>query len=187
MIEEQDWTEAYKELCNVIRPEDPEKGVPEVKHCDLYHGQIEHAEDDYPWPPSSVFFDFNAVDIKTIGQNVQEMLFAVEVIYAVDLLADTYQKSQTQDISLMFMATCKRIHQVLQGKSGKHYGTMNRVGFRRMPSHPSLMVIAQRYETIIMDYSGMKVEGEATVTGFKTKKGEAPGFDPDKKWFETNL
>jgi len=148
MIDNQDWTGAYKELCDIITSE-----VEEVKHTDLWYEQVSHDMDEYPYPPSSVFFDFNASSIETIGIKAQDMSMQIRVIYAFDTLSDTFKGSLNQSIALSFNPVLRKIHKVLQNKSGDNFSSLNRIGFGRVPAVNGCICYAQTYACIIRDYS----------------------------------
>lgn len=188
MDETQDWGEAYKELCQIIRPkENPEAGIKEIQHIDLWMDQIQHIEEEYPFPPHSVFINFNAEEVKTVGRNAQEMDMRIDIIYSCDTLADTFDGSETQDIALEFIAICKKLHNKLQSRSGTNFSSLDRVGFRRLPSAPYLLVMVQTYSSVIMDYSGVKQMGEGTITNVTVRPGQKPDQTDTENLFEVNL
>ncbi len=188
MIQEQDWTEAYKEMCRIVSPhEDKLTGIIEIKHIDLWNEQVDFLPEEYPFPPHSLFFQFTAESVKTIGGNAQEVVMIVDLIYVLDSLADTYDKSTTQDIAFEFIATCKKLHHLFQGRSGNNFSSMDRMGMRRIPAPPYLRTWSQSYRTTIMDYSGVKDMKQATITSATLSQGVAPAPNNDFQLFETNL
>lgn len=188
MFENQDWTEAYKEMCAVVKPPNNKTGgIPEILHMDLWTEQIDFLPEEFPWPPHSLFFNFNTDAIRTVGKNVQELAMKIDLIYCLDSLAETYNESDTQAIAFEFMATCKKIHSKFQGLSGLNFSSMNRVALRRVPAPQYLKVIAQTYDCIIMDYTGSKQPGEATITSLGINKNAAPGQNINWKLFDTKL
>ncbi len=161
MIQEQDWTEAYKELCPLINTD-----VPEIKHIDLWFEQIDYAEEEYPFPAQSLFMDFDCDDTQTIGEGVQDINCVITFYHAFDTLSETYHGSTNQQIALEFMAVQKKLHKLLQGLSGVSFSPMDRVGNKRYPTkHGYLNVREMAYKCIIRDYSAKKEYIDVTVTG----------------------
>jgi hypothetical protein len=185
MITEQDWLEAYKEICALLKhdPDTNPKGIEEVKHYDLWREQVDYMEEEYPWPPGSLFLEFNCVGIDTDGLGVQNMNFEVGVIFALDTLGDTYIESETMDVALAFGAVLKKIHNKLQGTAGESFSSMSRIGFRRVSAPQYLMVYKQTYSTIIRDMSGMKEKGTATVKKQTVKKRTSLPYDDGIKLY----
>ncbi|MBL7902936.1 MAG: hypothetical protein JNK73_13145 [Bacteroidia bacterium] len=158
MVEEQDWIEAYKEIGKLM------EAIPEVKHVDLWHEQIDFLPEEYPWPPGSVFIEVNVSDTSSTGLKVQDLNAEVTVFFVLDTLADTYMKSATQDIAFEFGQVLKKIHKALHGNSGKNFSAMNRRGIFRQPAPQYLMAYKQVFNCIIRDMSAMDEPGEATLT-----------------------
>lgn len=175
----QDWGLAYQELCELLKPKSGIGGVPEVKHCDLWHEQIDYLPEEYPWPPGAVFFNFNAIDVQTTGQQIQDMVFEIGVIYCFDTLSDSYQESETQYLALLFIKHLRGIHKILQGTSGANFSSLDRVGFRRVPAPQYLICYEQRYKCIIRDQSALPTRGEATLTKVSVNKNSKPVVDED--------
>jgi hypothetical protein len=189
MLQNQDWTEAFKEFCLIVKPENPEdalKGIPEIRHQDLWHNQTEHLDEEYPWASDTIFYNFKCRQIRTVGLNVQECLFEVDIIYVLDTIADTYHKSDNQAKALLFMERCKRIHHLFQGRSGENFSAMNRTNIYPIPAAPELIVMAQTYETIIMDYTGMREKGEATISSATINGDQSPNTPADWQLFKMN-
>lgn len=62
----QDWAEAYKELCAIIKAK-----LPEVKHVDLYYGQDQVVDRDGNWMPfraPAVFLQMEAAQVSDLGE-----------------------------------------------------------------------------------------------------------------------
>lgn len=172
MKELQDWVGAYKEISDAILA--PGTGIAEVKHVDMWHEQIDFLPEEYPWPPGSVFLEFNIDTIETTGMKVQDMNCEISVYYALDTISETHAKSDTKDIALAFGNHLRKIHKFLQGRSGVNFGNLNRTGIRRVPAPQYLMVYKQMYSCVIRDESAMDEFGEATIKRVKTNKLAAP-------------
>lgn len=161
----QDWIDAYKELCDIFK-----NNLPEFPHLDLWHEQIDYPADEYPWPSDSVFFDFGINGIDSIGLQVQDLNMRIGVIYVLDTFADTYADSTTQDLALQFGEKCKKIHRLLHGSSGVNFSELSRVDLKRLPAPQYQMVYRQEYSCIIRDMSAMADEGTAVITSHTAKK-----------------
>ena len=149
MVAKQDWLEAYKELCVIL------EAIPEVKHIDLWHEQIDYLPEEYPWPSGSIFIEFNTNDIETTGLKVQDINAEIDIYFCLDTLADSYNESTTQAIALAFGAVLKKIHKALQGVHGLNFSTLDRRSLRRVSAPQYLMVYKQTYKCIIRDQSAM--------------------------------
>ncbi len=148
MIDNQDWIESYKELCILIN-----KNIPEIKHIDLYHNQLAYEKEEYPFPESSLFIEFNTTSIDTIGIKAQDMNMQIRFIYAFDTLSDTFNGSDNQEIALSFGSVIRKLHSLLQSKSGNNFSSLNRIALLKEPSPEGVIVYAQTYSCIIRDYS----------------------------------
>lgn len=188
MQEGQDWLEAYKELCNIINnPTDAEKGMPEVKHIDLWHEQIDYEENEYPWPAESVFIEFAMNNISTTGLKVQDLDCVITFFYVFDTLSDTYHKSSNQETAIAFGTGLKRLHRLLQGTTKDNFSSLDRVAFRRVPAPQYLMVYAQSYRCIIRDESAMDETKDATIGGSTINSNYNPTNQPDYSLYKTDL
>lgn len=160
MHTEQDWTEAYKELCAVIKA-----AVTEIKHIDLWNDQTNNREEEFIIPHHSLFIDINADEITTLGKNVQEMKCMVTFYHVFNTLSDTFDGSTNQAIAFEFMPVNQKLHKCLQGLSGTNFSPLDRKTNKRV-HHPDgyLMIREQAYECLITDYSAWKDYAEHTVT-----------------------
>lgn len=188
MITNQDWIEAYKELCAMITH--ATTGIPEIKHIDLWYNQLNYEQEEYPYPESTLFIEFNTDTIETIGMNVQDMLTRIRFIYCFDTLSDTYDKSENQAVALAFGVVMRKLHKLLQAKSGTHFSSLNRIALTRVEAPEACISYAQTYTCIIRDYGAMQetTEGdmqEANIT-LEIQKGSAAP-PPDMNLFEVDM
>lgn len=181
----QDWIEAYKELCILI-----ETKVPEIKHIDMDHDQLMFEQEEYPFPETALFMDFSTESIQTVGLKVQNMNMQVKFTLAFDTLSDTFHHSDNQAISLAFGGILRKLHKLLQGKSGTHFSSLDRIGLRRAPAPEACIAYSQIYTCIIVDYAAMDetTEGDMLTANIKMdlRKGEPPA-GTDMKLFEINM
>lgn len=169
MVQEQDWTEAYKELCILIKP-----AVPEIKHIDLWYEQINYQKEEYPHPEQCLFIDFVVNEIKTLGGGVQDLECTILFVHVFDTLSETYHGSTNQAIALAFMATQKKLHKLFQGLSGTNFSPMDRVSNKRIPTQEGFLNVRELgYNCIIRDYSAVKEYTEHTITAIGVNNSQA--------------
>lgn len=170
MHAEQDWIEAYKELCTIIKA-----GVTEVQHIDMWYEQIFNQGEEYPFPTHSIFLEFNADSIVTNGKKVQDMNMLITFYHAFDTLSDTYHTSENQETALEFGLVNRKLHKKLQALEGTHFSSLNRVGFRHVPvPEQALICYAQTYSCIIRDYAAADEPSMVTIGSLELSAGNAP-------------
>lgn len=150
----QDWGEAYKELCAIIKA-----GVPEVKHIDLYYGQEQIVGEDgnwIPFPVPAVFLQFNAAQVDDIGDTSQQLLMDVQVILCMETTLDTNHGSKGLNRALKFIAIMRKLHQALHDASGDHFSPLSRVALNRLEAPPYAQVYGQTYRCVMLDNSTSK-------------------------------
>ena len=174
MVQNQDWGQAYIELCNLIKNDaNPQLGIAEIQHVDLWHEQTNYLGEEYPFPPNSVFIKFLTRSITTNGNKVQDLNMEITFFYTMDTYADSYKDSDTQALSLAFIQTSKKIHKLLQGLSGVNFSNLDRIDLGNYPAPEYLIVFYQTYSTIIRDMSAMDEPGDGTLTGATVQKASA--------------
>jgi hypothetical protein len=184
----QDWTEAYKELCAIIKA-----NVTEVKHTDMWYQQLDFEEKEYPWGNHSVFFDFNTDDIKSVGNLAQEMNCQIGVYHVFNTLSDTFDGAANQNTALSFMPVIRKINNALHGKAGVNFSSMSRIALKRYNAPSYLVCYYQVYSCIIMDYSAAKQFDETQslndipVTLQITKQTVAPTGDQTNAGFVVEM
>lgn len=146
--ETQDWIEAYKELCNIIK-----QNCPNIQHVDLWHDQFQFESEEYPFPEKTVFLDFNAPSIDSVGIRAQDMNMLVGVIFAFDTLSDTFAGSDNQEVALEFGKEIRVLHAILQARSGNNFSALNRVALTRETAPDGCIAYRQTYTCIVRDYS----------------------------------
>lgn len=158
----QDWVDAYKELCAVIN--DPEKGISEIVHTDLWHEQVDYLPNEYPWGDRALFMNFNVLEDQTIGMGIQDQITEISFILAFVTVGDTHHGSDTQDDALEFGLLNRKIHKLMQGRYGANFSNLDRVrGPRRIPAPMYLLCYEQVYRCVIRDMSAMPEPGEKTL------------------------
>lgn len=150
----QDWSAAYKELCDLIATK-----VPEVKHVDLYYGQENLVDGDGNWMPfraPAVFLEFNTAQVDDLGQLGQQLLMDITVYLYMETVQDTNAGSAGQRRALEFTGLLRKLHQVLHGTGGEHYGPLGRTALRRVEAPPYVYLYAQTFQCVIMDYAAVR-------------------------------
>lgn len=168
MKESPDWLSAYFEIGEAIKQEST--GIPDIKHIDLWHEQVDYVAEEYPWASGSLFVEFAAVDIESTGEKVQDLLMDISFIYVLDTLSETYIESPTADIVKQFGSTLQKLHAFLQGKTGVNYSALNRVGLARVSAPQYLLAYKQVYRCIVRDQSAITDTVEALVQSVTVKK-----------------
>lgn len=146
------WSEAYKALCDRI-----EEKVPAIKHMDLYYEQPHIIDtDDGNWLPfrcPAVFFEFNAAEVKDLGELRQEILMDIGVYLAYETTADSNKGSLGQPRALAFIQLLRDLNAALHNHEGTHFGPLSRIGIQRVAAPPTMIVYRQVYRTHMLDYS----------------------------------
>lgn len=183
MNQDQDWTEAYKEICTFLKNE-----VTEVKHYDLWYEQTNYLEEEYPFPEQCIFLDFDMPDTDTVGVNVQACNTIITVYHVFKTLSDSYDQSTNQSTALSFMPVQQKIHKCLQSRSGVNFSPLDRKSNKRIP-HPEgyLMIRAMEYHCILMDYSAMKDWVDETITTVTVNRTVQNPSAPDTDMYRPEL
>jgi hypothetical protein len=151
----QDWSEAYKELCAIIRAK-----LPEVKHVDLYYGQDQVVGTDGNWIPfraPAVFLEFNAAQVSDLGDNTQQLLMDISMHLCVETVQDTHAGSAGQRRALEFTALLRKLHVAMHGASGDHFSPLGRTGLARKADAPPYMYMyTQTFQCVVLDNSASK-------------------------------
>lgn len=148
----QDWGEAYKELCALLKEK-----VPELKHVDLYYGQDQVVDSDGNWLPfraPAVFLEFQAPQVNDLGDLCQQLDMDITVWVATETVQDTHHGSAGQRKAMEFVALMRKIHVALHNASGQHFSPLSRVGMQRKADAPPYMYMyGQTYRGVLLDNS----------------------------------
>lgn len=150
----QNWGEAYKEICAILRAK-----VPKLKHIDLYYGQEQAIDSDGNWIPftaPAVFLQFTAAQVDDIGDLRQQLLMDVTVHLAVETVQDTNDRSTGQRRALEFIDIMRQLHVALHNAQGEHFSPMSRVGMAKNDAPPYLYMYNQTYRCVMLDNSTSK-------------------------------
>lgn len=145
----QDWGEAYKDLCALLRTK-----LPELKHIDLYYGQEQMVDSDGNWLPfrsPAVFIQFQAAAVNDLGDLAQELLMDITFYLYVETVQDTNDTSTGQARALQFIGLMRKLHQALHNASGEHFGPLSRVGLQRSEAPPYVQMYGQVYRCVMID------------------------------------
>ncbi len=179
----QDWIEAYKELCTIINT-----GVPEIKHIDLWYNQLNYEMEEYPYPESTLFIEFNTDNIQSIGNNAQDMFTRIRFIYCFDTLSDTFDGSENQAVALAFGNIIRKLHHILQNKSGDNFSSLDRISLTKVDAPQHCIAYSQTYNCIIRDYSGVLESTEVDLTAtVNVSTGASPSTQDDEPLFKIEM
>lgn len=174
--DKQNWGEAYKELATLITTK-----VPAIKHVDLYYGQEQMVDSDgnwIPFPAPAVFLEFNALDVKDVGNRVQHITMEVGVYLCYETTDDTHRGSIGQARALAFVGLLRDLHAALHCADGQHFSPLSRTGINRVDAPPVWMFYRQAYTTVIVDYGGtLNYQEEDTPPLELTRPAPAPAQD----------
>ena len=151
----QDWGEAYKELCVLIKEK-----VPEVKHIDLYYGQDQFVEQDGNWNPfpcPAVLLSFKAAQVRDLGDNTQELHMDITMYLYLETVQDTHHGSAGQRRAMEFVGLMRKLHTNMHGVSGEHFSPLSRVDMaQKADAPPYAYVFGQTYRCVLLDNSTSK-------------------------------
>lgn len=150
----QDWGEAYKDLCALLRTK-----VPELKHIDLYYGQEQMIDADGNWLPfksPAVFIQFQAAAVNDLGDLAQELMMDITFYLYVETVQDTNDTSAGQERALQFIGLMRKLHQALHNASGDHYSPLSRVGLNKVDAPPYVQMYGQVYRCVMIDNSASR-------------------------------
>lgn len=174
----QDWGEAYKELCAIIKAK-----LPEVKHIDLYYGQDQFVEQDGNWNPfpcPAVLLGFRAAQVRDLGDNTQELHMDITMYLYMETVQDTHHGSAGQRRAMEFVKLMRKLHQTMHGASGEHFSPLSRVDMaQKTDAPPYAYVFGQTYRCVLLDNSGSRQWdfSEPNSLGLEIEQYAAPPVD----------
>lgn len=171
----QDWGEAYKELCVIIKAK-----LPQIKHIDFYYGQDQFVDQDGNWNPfpcPAVLLDFRAAKVSDLGDDTQEIHMDITMYLYMETVQDTHHGSAGQRRAMEFVGLMRKLHQAMHGASGEHFSPLSRVDMqRKADAPPYAYVFGQTYRCVLLDNSGSKQWNftEAGTLGLEIEPHSAP-------------
>lgn len=154
----QNWTELFKELANKIND-----SMPDIKHIDLWHNQVNFLDTEHPFATPAVFLGFRSDNIQDMGLKVQHVKVQIDVYLFYETFADTYKGSANQDNALEFLQFFDQLFATLHGTDGEQYSSMRRVNFAPVDTGGAGNLYLQTFSCELIDYTAMK---EYTEGGF---------------------
>jgi hypothetical protein len=150
--------------------------IPEIIMVDLWNGQTEPfwgEENNFALP--AVFIDMRALDIKTIGCNIQDLRMKTTFHVAVDSLQDT-RMSRNIDYTISKIHTITTaIHKLFQGHQDEFFeSAMVRTAIYPYEAATNILQIAQQYEYQVIDNSAVDVYHSIKIENISPEKGEKP-------------
>lgn len=171
----QDWGEAYKELCAIIKAK-----VPEVKHIDFYYGQDQFVEQDGNWNPfpcPAVLLNFRAAQVQDLGDNTQQLTMDITMYLYMETVQDTHHGSAGQRRAMEFVGLMRKLHLAMHGTAGDHFSPMSRVDMaQKTDAPPYAYVFGQTYRCVLLDNSTSKQYdfAEPGTLGLEVEPHSAP-------------
>lgn len=165
----QNWSEIYKELCQLVCDT-----MPYIEWQDLWHNQVGFLEEEHPFPTPAIFYAFTITGTQDVSQGVQDVNLQVDIYHYYETFNDTYQGSYNQESALDFLNSVSDLYKQLQGKTGSSYSEMRRVGFRAVDTGSAGNLYVQNYQCKMRDltaqtgYDGV-IPGDVIID-----KGETP-------------
>ena len=177
----QDWGEAYKELCAIIKAK-----LPEVKHIDLYYGQDQVVDQDGNWIPfraPAIFLQFEAAQVNDLGDNTQQLLMDITMYLCMETVQDTNHGSAGQRRAMEFIGVLRKMHMVMHGAEGDHFSPLSRVALAKKADAPPYMYMyGQTYRCVLLDNSTSKQYDflAAGTLGLEIEPYSAPPVTDDR-------
>lgn len=157
---------AYQHLGQLIKAnvlDDNQR--PAFHWVDMWYEQTEFQEMaegiDYP----AVFLAFASDDIKTIGQNEQDIGLLTDVYVAVETLQDTAIGSPELPGGLHYFELCARVQELLHAHDHPSCGNLTRVGFAPFSSRTNLIVYRLTYHSQVVDTSVAELRHASAPAG----------------------
>lgn len=177
----QDWGEAYKDLCAIIKAK-----LPEIKHIDLYYGQDQVVDQDGNWVPfraPAIFMEFAAPVVSDLGDNTQQLTMDITMYLCMETVQDTNHGSAGQRRALEFVGLLRKMHMVMHGAEGDHFSPLSRVALAKKADAPPYMYMyGQTYRCVLLDNSTSKQYDflAAGTLGLEIEPYSAPPVTDDR-------
>lgn len=142
--------------------------LPGLGWIDMDQGQLDPDQDrnNYPLPfhAGVVLIDFEEVDWHDIGVGVQRGDAVIRFTLAIEVVADTYQRSTQRAAALQKLQMLGQLHQALSHYTGEGFGPLVRTYSRKEAATPGLWIYSMGYKCQLTDAMGYEGATEQ-VTG----------------------
>lgn len=154
------WSELYKEIGQKIIDT-----LPEVKHVDLWHEQINYLTEELPFSTPAVFIEFNTLDATDIGEKVQHLTTQVDLHIFYETFSDTYMSAGMQEDALSYLELISKLNALFHGHSGVNYGTMSKTDMKREDTGGAGNLYRLSFVCEVHDYSAQMLYNEEQMNG----------------------
>lgn len=147
----------YLELAEKIND-----AIPEIKHIDLWHNQVNFLEEEHSFQAPAVFLEFRATSTDDLSTKVQNLNMQVNVYLFFETFLDSDFKGYNKTAAVAFLDTLTKLHKLLHGSSGENWSEMRRIGFSPVDTGSAQNLYQMPYECLVSDISA-KVEADDVV------------------------
>lgn len=176
--------EAYIEICTLL------DAVEDILWKDLWAEQLalidvgENGEMELPFDCPAAFIEVGLIP-STIGDNIQSVPASFTIYILDHCLADSYHGSGNQATSLAFLGLIEKVHKALQGKSGEHFGPLQRVAISRVPgTQGGYNAYSITYSSELTDYSGQPEYTQGPAPALNIEAGDPSPLPPQSQMFD---
>lgn len=172
------YRELYEELSNIVLnrdaflaliPDDETElyermeALPEIKHVDLWHDQVDYLSEEHPFPTPAVFFGFTTLNVSDNGELMQTTDLQVDIYVFYETFADTYNGAKLQGEALEFLDLLLMIGLMFHGRTGEHFHQMRRSGTFRQESGGSGNLYRMQFQTNVSEFSALNLHNHIMV------------------------
>ena len=172
------YRELYEELSSIVLnrdaflaliPDDETElyermeALPEIKHVDLWHDQVDYLSEEHPFPTPAVFFGFTTLNVSDNGELMQTTDLQVDIYVFYETFADTYNGATMQDEALEFLDLLLMIGLMFHGRTGEHFHQMRRSGTFRQESGGSGNLYRMQFQTNVSEFSALNLHNHIMV------------------------
>lgn len=157
-----------EEFLSLIPDEETElydrmEALPEFKHVDLWHGQVDYLSEEHPFPTPAVFFGFTTLNVADNGELMQTTDLQVDIYVFYETFADTYKGARMECEALEFLDLLLMVGLMFHGRSGEHFHQMRRSGTYRQESGGSGNLYRLQFQTNVSEFSGLNLHNHVTM------------------------
>lgn len=166
------YRELYEELSSIVLnrdaflaliPDDETElyermeALPEIKHVDLWHDQVDYLSEEHPFPTPAVFFGFTTLNVSDNGELMQTTELQVDIYVFYETFADTYNGATMQNEALEFLDLLLMVGLMFHGRTGEHFHQMRRSGTFRQESGGSGNLYRMQFQTNVSEFSALNL------------------------------
>ena len=154
--------------------------LPDIRHVDLWHDQVDYLSEEHPFPTPAVFFGFTTLNVADNGELMQTTDLQVDIYVYYETFADTYSGAETQEEALTFLDLLLMIGLMFHGRSGEHFHQMRRSGTYRQESGGSGNLYRMQFATNVSEFSALNLHTLVTVPDKEVEVTLGKRADTDK-------